>query len=162
MNNIVEWFSIFPPQVGAMLISMLPIFELRGGIPIAQTVFKLDIFSAYVFSLIGNIIPAFFITWLLGPVSGYLVQRFTIAEKFFSWLFARTRNKFSGKYEKWGQLALIIFVAIPLPVTGVWTGSVAAFLFGIPKKTALWLLSIGAAIAGIIVSAMTNGIIFFV
>lgn len=84
-----------------------------------------------------------------------------MTEKFFDWLFARTRHKFTGQYEKWGELALVIFVAIPLPMTGVWTGSVAAFLFGIPKKRALILVSLGAFIAGIIVTVMTLGVVSF-
>jgi len=152
-------FSFFPPEIATVLIAMLPVAELRGSIPIALTIYEIDPLSAYFFSIIGNIVPAIFLLWLLGPTSGYLMQRFAWAKKFFGWLFSRTQHKFSGKYEKWGQLALVLFVAIPLPVTGVWTGSVAAFLFGIPKKTSLFLITIGAMIAGLVVTLATLGIL---
>lgn len=155
----VKFFAIFPPEVATFFIAMLPVAELRGSIPIALTIYDLEVLPAYVISVVGNIVPAIFIVYLLGPVSGYLMQRFAIFHKFFTWLFARTRHKFTGKYEKWGTLALTIFVAIPLPVTGAWTGSVAAFIFGIPKSKSLVYISFGAAVAGVIVSLMTLGII---
>ena len=159
--DLASLFNAFPPPIATGIIAMLPIAELRGAIPIALAVYHLDPLSAYLFSVIGSIIPAFFILWLFGPISGYLMQNFIWAEKFFSWLFERTRHRFTGKYEKWGELALMIFVAIPMPVTGVWTGSVAAFLFGIPKKRSLILISLGSAIAGVIVVLASLGIISF-
>jgi len=152
-------FSNFPPSVAVVLISMLPIAELRVAIPIAIGVYGLTIPSAYFLSVIGNIIPAIFLLWFFGPAAGFLMARFNRAKVFFEWLFDRTRKKFSGKYARWGELALVIFVAIPLPITGVWTGSLAAFLFGISKKKSLVLISLGAAIAGIIVTLATVGII---
>jgi uncharacterized membrane protein len=85
------------------------------------------------------------------------MQRFKLANIFFSWLFSRTRHKFFGKYEVWGDLALVIFVAIPLPMTGAWTGAVAAFLFGIDKKKSLFLVTLGAMMAGVIVTLATLG-----
>ena len=152
-------FQDFPPEIATLIIASLPIAELRGAIPVGIGIYKLDPLLVYILSVVGNIIPAFFILWLIGPASGYLMQRFGWAHSFFEWLFARTRHKFVKKYEKWGHLALIIFVAIPLPLTGVWTGSLAAFLFGIPKKVSLALLTVGAALAGVIVSATTLGLI---
>ena len=157
--DLAAIFHIFPPQIATILIAMLPIAELRGSIPIALTVYQLSIPTAYILSVVGNIIPAIFLLWLLGPVSGYLMQKSKLANKFFIWLFERTRHKFAGKYEIWGELALTIFVAIPLPVTGVWTGTVAAFLFGIPKKKSLILITLGAMIAGVVVTLATLGVI---
>lgn len=157
--TLVELLSVFPPELATVIISILPIVELRGAIPVALTVYNLDPIVAYVLSVLGNMIPAILILSLLGPMSGYLMERFSWAKRFFEWLFERTRKKFAGNYEKWGYLALILFVAIPLPVTGVWTGSVAAFLFGIPKKIAFGLIFLGAAVAGIIVSLATLGLI---
>lgn len=150
----------FPPEVSTVIIAMLPVAELRGSIPIAISIYNLNPALAYVLSVAGNIIPAILIIWFLGPVSGFLIDRSAVFKKFFDWLFSKTRHKFSGKYKKWGELALVIFVAIPLPMTGVWTGSVAAFLFGIPKKKSLVLMTLGAMIAGLIVTLATLGIIF--
>ena len=86
----------------------------------------------------------------LGPVSNFL-RRIGFMDRFFDWIFARTRKR-SGALEKYGALGLVLFVAIPLPVTGAWTGSAAAFLFGIPFRKAFPLIVAGVAIAGAIVT----------
>ena len=78
--------------------------------------------------------------------------------RFFTYLFERTRKKHNGKFEKWGALALITFVAIPLPVTGGWSGALAAFVFGIPFKKALPLIFLGVIIAGAIVTGLSLGV----
>lgn len=152
-------FSNFPPEIATLLIAMLPVGELRASIPIALGIYHLNIFSAYFFSVLGNIIPIIFLLWLLGPASGYLIERFSWAKRFFEWLFTRTRHKFSKNYVLWGEIALVIFVAVPLPMTGGWTGAIAAFIFGIPKIKSLFLISLGIALAGILVVLATTGVI---
>lgn len=156
--NLVEIFSSFPPVLATVIIASLPLAEVQAAIPIAVTVYKLDPLVAYLLAIFGSIVPAIFILSLLGPVSGYLIERFDWAKKFFDWLWHRTRHKFSGNYAKWGYLALVVFSATPLPGAGVWSGAVAAFLFGIPKKIALILLFIGTSIAGVLISLTTLGI----
>ncbi len=151
-------FANMPPQLGTFLISMLPVGELRVSIPFALTVYRMTAFESYLFSVAGNMFPVLFLLAGLDGVSGYLIKKSRYARSFFSWLFARTRNKFTGPYEKWGSIALILFVAVPLPVTGAWTGSAAAYLFGIPRKKAFLLILIGVMIAGVIVTVFTKGI----
>lgn len=102
----------------------------------------------------------FFILYLLGPIEHALSARSRIAAHFFSWLFMHTRRKFTRKYERYGLIALCIFVAIPLPGTGVWTGSVAAWLFDIKKVSAMLAIAVGALIAGIVVTIATVGVSF--
>lgn len=153
-----EIFRNFPPQLATMLIAMIPIAELRGAIPVALGVYNLSVFSAYFWSVFGNVIPIIFLLLWLEPVSRFLMKRSRILDKFFRWLFERTRRKFTKKYEKWGLLALTIFVAIPLPVTGGWTGSVAAFVFGIPFYKALPSIVLGILIAGLIVTLASLGV----
>lgn len=158
---ITEFFSSVPPQLAVFLIATLPLAELQAAIPIGITIYDLSPITAYILSWAGSIVPSFFIIWLLGPVSGYLMQRFKIAQSFFSWLFARTRHKFSGKYEVWGSLALMLWAAVPLPGAGVWSASVASFLFGIPKKPSIIFIGLGSAIAGFLVALTTLGVIKF-
>lgn len=155
--NVTAFFHSFPPEIATVLIAMLPIGELRVSIPVALTVYHLPLISAFVYSLIGNVIPIIFLLWLLGPFSGYVMQRFLVARRFFEWLFERTRHKFAGQYAIWGAIALVVFVAIPLPGTGAWTGAMAAFLFGIPKKQAFLLVTLGTVLAGVIVTMVTLG-----
>jgi len=151
-------FDYFSPEMGTFIISMLPISELRGAIPVAIGLYNLDPIHAYVIAVVGNIIPVIFILATINPVSKYLIKRSKLFNRFFSWLFARTQRKYNHKFEKWGALALITFVAIPLPVTGGYSGAVAAFVFGIPLKKALPLISLGIMIAGVIVTGLSLGV----
>ena len=161
LEYCISVFSSLPPWLSVFILSMLPIAELRVSLPLALTVYKMPLWEAYVVAVAGNIVPAVCILFLLGPVSRFLMQHSSTARKFFDWLFERTRGRFSKKYMKYGEWALVLLVAIPLPVTGAWTGSVAAFLFGIPVRRSLPLISLGVAIAGIIVGMASSGAISF-
>lgn len=141
-------------------IAALPIGELRVAIPIAVAVYKMSVWSAFLWALIGNLIPIIFIISGLDLlINKFAVHKIYFLNRFFTWLFARTRRKHSGKIDKWKSLALIIFVAIPLPGTGAWTGALIAFVFGIPLKRAFPAIAAGVLIAGILVSLITLGII---
>jgi len=135
--------------------SASPLVELRGAIPLAILVYKFPLIKSFVIAILGNILPILPILYFLEGISNFLRKRFLFFEKFFSWLFQRTRKKFQDSYLKWGKVALVIFVAIPLQFTGAWTGSLAAFLFGFKKKEAFWLITLGVLIAAIIVSFLT-------
>jgi uncharacterized membrane protein len=155
-----DWVSIFigfPAEVAVFLIAMIPIAELRVALPLALAYYKLPVLTAYLIAVLGNLIPVIFILLFIGPVSDWLIKRSRLFELFFKWLFERTRNKFIRKYEKYGLIALTIFVAIPLPITGAWTGSLAAWLFGIEIKKAFTAIALGVMIAGIIVYLVTFG-----
>ena len=154
-----EIFTNLPPQIGTFLIAMLPIGELRAAIPFALTVYKMGILESFIWAVAGNMFPVLFLLIGLEKASNYLMAKSPSANNFFSWLFKKTRNKFIASHEKWGELALIIFVAIPLPMTGAWTGSVAAYIFGIPRKNAFLNILWGVMIAGIIVTILTRGIV---
>lgn len=157
--DLVSLFKNFPPELATLIISMLPISELRGAIPVAIGIYHLDPIEAYFLAVIGNIIPVIFILKYIDPISNFLMAKSKLFNKFFLWLFERTRRKFNGDFEKWGSFALITFVAIPLPMTGGYSGAIAAFVFGIPFKKALLLNSIGIIIAGLIVMGLSLGIL---
>jgi len=146
------------PELSTFLIAMTPVFELRGAIPLAIGVYGLPVWSAYFFAVLGNLVPILIIP-IIGMVSKWLSARFSFFDRFFVWLFARTRNQHVKKFERYREFALILFVAIPLPFTGVWTASLAAFVFGIPFKRAFPLIGIGVIIAGIIVTLLTLGVL---
>lgn len=147
----------FPPQLITLFVSMLPISELRGAIPLALALYHLPPLTAFLWAVLGNIIPVFFLLICLGPLAKYLSSHFYYFNRFFAWLFERTRRKHNHQFEIWGSLALIAFVAIPLPMTGGWTGAVAAFVFGIPFKKSLPLIFLGIIIAGFIITLTSLG-----
>jgi len=146
-------------QLTTFLLAMLPVTELRGAIPLALGVYKLSAAQALLWSVFGNLVPVFFLLLFLEPVAKYLGQKNYHLNLFFQWLFQRTRQKHSKRFALWGSLALIAFVAIPLPMTGGWTGSVAAFVFGVEFKKAFPLIALGVIIAGFIVTAASLGVL---
>lgn len=141
----------FAEEIKTFLLAMAPIGELRISLPVALTIYRLDWLSAYLISVLGNLVPIVLLLLFLEPVVFWLSKNFQIFQKFFSWIFERTRKKYNFKMEKYGHLALLVFVAIPLPLTGGWTASLIAFLYGIPFKIAFRLISLGIMLAGLIV-----------
>ena len=153
-EQFIELFRLVPNWLATILLSATPIIELRGAIPIAIGIYGMDPVIAYILAFTGNMLPVIPLLLFLDPVSTYL-RRFKIGDMFFSWLFTRTHHKHSERFERYGTLALTIFVAIPLPVTGAWTGCAAAFVFGIKFLHALLAISAGVVIAGLIVTTIT-------
>jgi len=159
IQEIIKFLNrLFPPELVTVLVAALPVSELRGSIPLALGVFHFPVEKAFFLSIIGNLIPVLPLLLFLESVSKWLSMRFNWAEKFFSWLFARTKRR-SKIVEKYGAIGLIFFVAIPLPVTGAWTGCVAAFLFGIRRRWAAFSIANGVLIAGVIVTLVSLGVI---
>lgn len=142
-----------PPELVVLIISMLPIVELRGAIPVAH-IMGINPFLAYFLSIIGNMIPVIPILLLIGPISRFLM-RFKYGHNFFNWLFERTRRRAGSSIERYETLGLSVFVAIPLPITGAWTGSVAAFIFGIEFKHSFWAILLGVMVAGVIMTLLS-------
>lgn len=151
---LVEMFKSLPDWVATMIIGALPISELRGAIPVAMGIYGMTPLEAYFFSVVGNLLPVIPLLLFLEPVSNYL-RRYRIFDIFFTWLFARTHRNHTERFEKYGTFALTLFVAIPLPVTGAWTGCAAAFVFGIKFKHSLPSITAGVMIAGVIVTVLT-------
>jgi len=140
-----------------LIVSMLPIFELRGGIP-CGFVLQLVWWKTYLMAILGNLIPIVPVLFLLDPISSALRRRMAVADRFFEWLFTRTRRKTESGIRKYGLFfGLMIFVAIPLPATGAWTGCVAAFLFGMKFRSSFPSIALGVLIASIVVTIITYG-----
>lgn len=152
--NPVTWFVGMPPEWSVFFISMIPITELRASIPIGIEIYKLTVWKVWILAVLGDIIPAIFILYFIPFVHGWIVKR-KILGKMLTKKLKHAEKAFSGKYAKYGALGLIIFVGIPLPFTGSWTGSLAAFVFNIPFKKALPLITAGVFMAATLVTIIT-------
>lgn len=146
--------EVISPELKTIILSMFPIGEIRLALPMAIKLYGIPWGEAFILSVIGNIIPVIPILLLLDPISKFLM-RYPVFNKFFTWLFERTRKR-SDIIEKYETLGLMIFVSIPLPITGAWTGCVAAFLFGIRFWYALIAIILGIFIAGLIVLTLVK------
>ena len=154
-ETLLNIFGFIPShELIIVLLAALPISELRLSIPLAIIEFNISPVTAFLLSVIGNMIPVVLLLLFLEPVSNFL-RRWKIWDKFFTWLFNRTYHKHNAKFEKYGSIGLAIFVGVPLPVTGAWTGCAAAFVFGFKFRNAFIAILAGVIMAGIIITVLT-------
>lgn len=138
------------------IISMFPILELRGGL-IAATLLGLEVLPSFIICFLGNIIPIPFILWFITPLFDKLKKT-----KKLSGIVNKLENKALSKkdqiekYQYWG---LMLFVGIPLPGTGAWTGGLIAALLGMDKKKSLLFIIMGVVMAGIIMMILSFGVL---
>ncbi|PIP68338.1 MAG: ligand-binding protein SH3 [Candidatus Omnitrophica bacterium CG22_combo_CG10-13_8_21_14_all_43_16] len=154
-EKIFDFFASFgfSPKILILLLGALPVTELRASIPIGILVLKQTAKAAFFFSVLGNILPIAPVYFLLNPVSKKLSNT-RFMRRFFEWLFKRARAH-AGIVEKYEAIGLMLFVAVPLPGTGVWTGAIIASLLRMRFAPTFIAASAGVIIAAVIVTALT-------
>jgi len=152
LDTLTNSLVAFNKEIAVVVLAALPVSELRGAIPLALAM-GFSPFKAYVLAFTGNMLPVVPLLFLLQPIANCL-RHIKIFEKFFDWLFERTRKK-ATLIEKFEAFGLILFVAIPLPITGAWTGCVAATLFKIRFRYAFVAIALGVFIAGLVVLGLS-------
>ncbi|HAR99946.1 MAG: hypothetical protein US57_C0011G0111 [Candidatus Moranbacteria bacterium GW2011_GWC2_37_73] len=152
---IISLFSNVPRELATFLIAFIPVTELRASIPLAVKVYGLSPLAAWFYSVAGTYFVMVIIVLLLDPIAKLLSKYIPIFEKFFVWLFEHTRKRANGKMEKYGEWAIFILAATPIPLLGGMTGALAAFVFDVKLKKSLPLLLAGTMVAGAIVLAIT-------
>lgn len=157
---IIEALKSFPSWLTTFIIAMLPVIELRGSIPVAVTLFHMDPTDAFFISIIGNMIPVPFILKLLKPAEK-LIRSTGLFENTFDKVSTTAKRRTKKSVERYKFLGLTLFVSIPLPITGAWTASLAAYLLRMDPKKAFLSIFIGVIIAGVIVTLASIGIISF-
>lgn len=147
----------FPPLAVVFIISMIPILELRGGL-IAASLLGLNMWTAVLVCIIGNLIPIPFILLFIERILGWMKNcRVKFLNKFAAWLEAKAHGEKAQsirKFEFWG---LALFVGIPLPGTGAWTGSLVAALMHMDRKKAVCAILVGVAMASVIMCIVSYG-----
>jgi uncharacterized membrane protein len=141
--------------VWVLLISVSPISELRGGIPVGILHYQLDPLFTFFIAIIANALIFFPLFFALRLFYDKVLFRIPLFNKYLDNL----RNRGKAKVEKYGFWGLALFVAIPLPITGAYTGTMLAWLLGMDWRKAFPAIGIGVVIAGIIVLLGTLGVI---
>jgi uncharacterized membrane protein len=141
-----------PPELVIIIIAALPFIELRGAIPFGVNLLEMPWYTVFPLAVIGNLLPVPVILLFVEFASREL-SRLPFFKRFFERLFTMTRQK-SGIIRKYKYIGLALFVAVPLPVTGAWTGSLAAVLLSIERKWAAISVAAGVLIAGVIVTTL--------
>ena len=144
---------ILNENIKIFILSMLPITELRFSIPYGILMYDISITNTVLLSVIGNILIGIIVIYLIGPLMNFL-RKVQYIRKIIDNIFKRTKNK--GKIiNNMKFFGLIIFVGIPLPLTGVWTGALASYLFSISRRRAMIGIVLGVLISSFIMLSIT-------
>lgn len=136
--------------------AMTPVGELRLSIPLGIYTLDMPWYQVLPVSIVGNIIPVLFIIPGL-HVGAALLHRYpTFLTRILDWRTESLLQTYNARFAKYGPAFLVVLVAIPLPITGAWTGSLASWAFGIPARRAVPLIVLGVVIAGVIVTVLTE------
>ncbi len=154
MKGLIEHISSLPPEIAVLTIAAMPVFELRGSIPLGVIYFKMPLWKALTISIVGNLIPVPFLLLLLKPISE-IASKWSITRRFFEWLYGRAREK-GVSVKRLKLLGLYMFVAIPVPGTGAWMGSVIAEVMNIDFKSSLLMITLGVITAGIVITFVSS------
>ena len=172
-DAILEFFSGLPSELYVFVISMLPIVELRGAVPIGA-ILELPFYLNYPLSVAGNLLPVPFILLFISKLLDFLA-RFKTFAPMVRWLRGKAQKhskKVLGDGEADGEptaqkmsrgvfIGLLLFVAIPFPGTGAWTGSLVAALFSLPKRASFAAIALGVLLCGVIMCLASYGVLGF-
>lgn len=140
-----------------VLVSMIPVVELRGGIPFGVAA-GLPVWAAFVAAVIGNLIPVPFIIVYIRRIFQWLRERIPRLNRMVDALERKAHLK-GKRVTKYKYLGLLLFVAVPLPGTGAWTGSLAAAFLDMPLRKAIPSVVAGVLAAGLAISLLTSGVV---
>jgi len=152
--------------VKVLVLAMAPLLETRASIPYGVMV-DLPVLEVVVVSLIGNLLPAPFLLWGLSSLERWALESDDrwlkrVAASIYVNLLFRVRRRGEKYINRYGLLGLALFVAVPLPGSGVWTGSLLAHVVGLRPKGSLVAIAIGALIAALLISAGTLGLLVLI
>ena len=165
MEKIVKGFlglfgglttTVLGKRILVFIISLMPILELRGGL-LAASLLGLDPVSSYIIAVIGNIIPIPFILWFMGAILKWMKKRKRL-KKVANWIDKKV-EKNREKIERFGFWGLVLFVGIPLPGTGAWTGCLVASVLEMDKKKSFIAAMIGVFMASLIMMIISFGLL---
>lgn len=146
----------FIKEIIVFIISMCPILELRGGL-IAASLLNMDPIISYIICIIGNMLPVPFILWFMAKILEYMRS-----SKYFkgiaTWL-DKKAEKNKHQIEKYGYMGLVLFVGIPLPGTGAWTGCLVASVLEMDRKKSFISVLLGVFIASVIMMLISFGVL---
>lgn len=145
-------------EILVFIISLMPILELRGGL-LAAALLGLDPLPSYIISIIGNVLPVPFILLLITKILAWMKNsKISFFNKIANWLDEKV-EKHKGQIEKYGYWGVVLFVGIPLPGTGAWTGSLIASVLNMDRKKTFLAVLAGIVMASIIMMLLSFGIL---
>ncbi|OHD58258.1 MAG: hypothetical protein A2096_06960 [Spirochaetes bacterium GWF1_41_5] len=156
INQILNYLNGLPQELVIIILSVLPVSELRGAMPVAYGIFKMTFIKSFILAVVGNSLMVFPFLWFLHFILKY-IRKIKFFDNFFTWWFKKVEAKSDSvkKLEFWG---LVFFVGIPLPMTGAYSGCVAGYLLNVRFSKNAAACFIGILMAGLIVAATIAGV----
>ncbi len=145
-----------PDELIVVLTAMTPIGELRAAIPLGVVTYDLSWPLVFFLAIIGNLIPVPIVIFGLRTVGARLERRTDVIGRLLRWRTARIEERWGERVRRYGFMAVMLIVAIPLPLTGAWTGSLAVYVLRVPLRTGITAIAAGIVVAGVIVTILTQ------
>ena len=158
IQQLFDFFSGAGKEVALFIVSMIPLIELRGSIPLGAAM-GMAWPPVFLISIVGNLLPVPFIIWLGRPLFRWLKST-----RLLSGVTTRYEQKLLSKADKvtrYETIGLCLFVGVPLPGTGAWSGAALAALLGMPMKNALCSITLGVLAAGVLMTVGSYGLLGF-
>ena len=160
--DVADWLAgalgMLPDWLVVFIISMTPFVELRLSLPLALAFYRMPWVWAFAIAIIGNIVPVPLVFLFLARAEKWL-RKYKWWDSALDRMFEYTRRRARESVKKYGAIGLCLYVAIPLPVTGAWTGALIAYLFDLDRKSAFISITVGVITAGVIVLLVTLGVL---
>ncbi|PIT88717.1 MAG: hypothetical protein COU29_00500 [Candidatus Magasanikbacteria bacterium CG10_big_fil_rev_8_21_14_0_10_36_32] len=158
LEIVINFFSVFPRDLAVFLLSMFPVGELKLSLPVGLLVYHLPIWQVVVLSIVGNMIPTTVILFFADRFHCWVEKRSGFFSKRWINTLAKIQKKFSGRYEKYGLIILVLITSIPVPGSGAYAGALAALVFGISVKKSLPCIFSGILLSTLIIILLTIGV----
>ncbi len=154
-RRAADRLSTLPHELIVILTAMTPVGELRAAVPLAVLTYDMWWLKAYALSVAGNLAPVPIVLLGLRAVGGRIERQQNAAGRLLRWRTRRIEAQWGDRVRRYGFFGVVMIVAIPLPLTGAWTGTLAVWALDIPARRGLPAIAVGVAIAGVVVTAMT-------
>lgn len=155
----IAFFSHFPPRLAVFFISMIPVLEIRGALPIAIISFHLPVWQALILTIVGNMVPITIILFAADRFHRWVSTHAGFLGRNWVKYLDHLQEKFSHKYQKYGLVILMLLAAgLPVPIIGGYTAAAAAFVFGVPINKSWPYLFAGVVLSGLVTAAITVGV----
>lgn len=152
----IELFGGINKELVIFIISLMPILELRGGL-LAATLLDVEFVRAAIICILGNVLPIPFVLLFLKYILKVL-SKWKFTTKIVNWLEKKVHDK-REQIDKYGYFGLVLFVGIPLPGTGAWTGALLAVMLDLNRKKSFICILLGVLMAAVIMSILSYGIL---
>lgn len=158
VQQLFDFLSVAGRELALFIVSMVPLIELRGSIPLGAA-FGMDWHIVFLISVIGNLLPVPFIIWFGRPLFGWLKTTRLLSG--ITKKYEAALMKKADKVTRYEAIGLCLFVGVPLPGTGAWSGAAIAALLNMRMKPALLSIAGGVLIAGVIMTVGSYGLLGF-